>query len=50
VVIGGGHPGLQVRRSDAMGDALRPPARTFALGGDVLWDLALSKPSRPVSD
>lgn len=50
VVIGGGHPGLQVRRSDAMGDALRPPARTFALGGDVLWDLALSKPSRAVSD
>lgn len=50
VVIGAGRPGLQVRRSDAMGDALRPPARTFALGGDVLWDLALDAPQRPVSD
>lgn len=50
VVIGAGQPGLQVRRSDAMGDALRPPARTFALGGDVLWDLALGTPPQPVSD
>lgn len=50
VVIGAGQPGLQVRRSDAMSDALRPPARTFALGGDVLWDLALGAPPRPVSD
>ena len=41
VVIGAGHPGLQVRRSDAMGDALRPPARTFAMGDDMLWDLDL---------
>lgn len=41
VVIGAGHPGLQVRRADRMADALRPPARTFALGGDVLWDLDL---------
>lgn len=50
VVIGAGQPGLQVRRSDAMGDALRPPARTFALGGDVLWDLALDAPQQPVSN
>ena len=42
VVIGAGHPGLQVQRSDVMADALRPPARTFMLGGDVLWDLDLS--------
>jgi diaminohydroxyphosphoribosylaminopyrimidine deaminase/5-amino-6-(5-phosphoribosylamino)uracil reductase len=41
VVIGAGHPGLQVRRADLMADALRPPARTFTLGGDVLWDLDL---------
>ena len=41
VVIGAGHPGLQVRRSDAMADALRPPARTFAMGADMLWDLDL---------
>jgi len=50
VVIGAGQPGLQVQRSDAMSDALRPPARTFALGCDVLWDLALGAPQRPVSD
>lgn len=41
VVIGAGRPGLQLRRADAMAQALRPPARTFAMGSDVLWDLAL---------
>ncbi|WP_235578260.1 RibD family protein [Pseudorhodoferax sp. Leaf267] len=41
VLIGAGHPGLRVKRSDAMADALRPPVRTFALGGDVLWDMDL---------
>ena len=41
LLIGAGHPGLQVRRSDAMADALRPPARSFVLGSDVLWDLDL---------
>lgn len=41
VMIGAGYPGLQVRRSNAMGEALRPAARTFALGGDLLWDLDL---------
>lgn len=41
VMIGAGHPGLQVRRADAMREALRPPARTFALGSDLLWDLDL---------
>ena len=29
LMIGAGHPGLQVRRSNAMCEALRPPARTF---------------------
>ncbi|WP_326540855.1 RibD family protein [Pseudorhodoferax sp.] len=42
VVIGAGRPGLQVRRADAMAQALRPPTRTFAMGGDVLWDLDLA--------
>lgn len=41
VVIGAGRPGLQVHRADAMAQALRPPARTFAMGCDVLWDLDL---------
>ncbi|MDN4589284.1 deaminase [Xenophilus aerolatus] len=41
VMIGAGHPGLQVRRADAMREALRPPARTFPLGADLLWDLDL---------
>jgi diaminohydroxyphosphoribosylaminopyrimidine deaminase/5-amino-6-(5-phosphoribosylamino)uracil reductase len=41
VVIGAGRPGLQVQRADSMAQALRPPARSFVLGGDVLWDLDL---------
>ena len=41
VVIGGGQRGLSVRPARAMGDALRPPSRTFAVGGDVLWDMDL---------
>ncbi len=41
VVIGDGQRGLTVRPARAMGDALRPPSRTFAMGGDVLWDMDL---------
>ncbi|RYY89233.1 MAG: deaminase, partial [Comamonadaceae bacterium] len=41
VVIGGGQRGLTVQPAAAMGDALRPPSRTFALGDDVLWDMDL---------
>lgn len=41
VFIGAGQPGLQVTRSDTMGQALRPPVRTFALGDDMLWDMDL---------
>ena len=39
VIIGGGRPGLQLPRSLAMRDCVRPPARVFRLGADVLWDL-----------
>lgn len=46
VMIGAGYPGLQVRRSNAMGEALRPAARTFALGDDLLWDLDLRAAAR----
>jgi len=42
VVIGDGRPGLQLPRAATMGDALRPPCRTFAMGADVLWDLDLA--------
>jgi diaminohydroxyphosphoribosylaminopyrimidine deaminase / 5-amino-6-(5-phosphoribosylamino)uracil reductase len=41
VVIGGGQRGLSVRPARTMGDALRPPSRTFSLGDDVLWDMDL---------
>ncbi len=41
VVIGGGQRGLSVKPADRMGDALRPVARTFGLGSDMLWDLDL---------
>ena len=47
VVIGGGQRGLAVQPATAMRDALRPPARTFALGGDVLWDLDLRAAPMP---
>jgi len=42
VVIGDGRPGLQLPRSQAMRDCLRPPARVFAMGDDMLWDLDLA--------
>jgi riboflavin-specific deaminase-like protein len=41
VLIGGGRPGLALPRAATMKDALRPDCRTFALGGDMLWDLVL---------
>jgi riboflavin biosynthesis pyrimidine reductase len=41
VIIGGGRPGLQLPRSAAMRDCLRPPGRLFRMGADVLWDLDL---------
>jgi riboflavin-specific deaminase-like protein len=41
VIIGGGRPGLQLPTTDAMCDCLRPPARVFRMGSDVLWDLDL---------
>ena len=41
VVIGGGRAGLQRTPSETMHQALRPPARLFALGTDALWDLDL---------
>ncbi|HEY2257364.1 MAG TPA: RibD family protein, partial [Variovorax sp.] len=41
VIIGGGRPGLQLPRSAAMRDCLRPAGRVFRMGADVLWDLDL---------
>ncbi|MBO9515227.1 MAG: RibD family protein [Variovorax sp.] len=41
VVIGSGRPGLQLPRSTAMRHCLRPAARVFAMGADMLWDLDL---------
>lgn len=41
VVIGSGRPGLQIPRSAAMRDCLRPSGRVFRMGADVLWDLDL---------
>jgi diaminohydroxyphosphoribosylaminopyrimidine deaminase/5-amino-6-(5-phosphoribosylamino)uracil reductase len=41
VLIGQGRRGLQATAHDTMADCPRPPARTLALGDDVLWDLAL---------
>jgi len=41
VIIGAGRPGLQLPRSAAMRDCMRPPGRVFRMGADVLWDLDL---------
>lgn len=41
VIIGAGRPGLQLPRSAAMRDCLRPSGRVFRMGPDVLWDLDL---------
>ncbi|VTU15523.1 2,5-diamino-6-ribosylamino-4(3H)-pyrimidinone 5'-phosphate reductase [Variovorax sp. SRS16] len=41
VIIGGGRPGLQLPRSNAMRECMRPSNRAFRMGGDVLWDLDL---------
>lgn len=48
VIIGGGRPGVTVPRSDAMTQALRPPALIYRMGSDVLYDFDLSNGS-PIS-
>jgi riboflavin biosynthesis pyrimidine reductase len=45
VLIGNGRPGLQFSGPGRMADCLRPPARTLALGPDMLWDLDLQPPA-----
>ncbi|WP_332747603.1 RibD family protein [Hydrogenophaga sp.] len=41
VLIGNGRRGLQAPPHAVMADCPRPPARTLALGPDMLWDLDL---------
>lgn len=41
LLIGQGRRGIDLPGVDALGDALRPPARRFVLGEDVLFDLDL---------
>lgn len=41
LLVGGGRPGVQPSPVDDLRDALRPPARIFAMGDDVLFDLDL---------
>lgn len=48
VIIGAGRPGLQLARSEAMRDCLRPAGRVFRMGADVLWDLDLRGASEKV--
>ncbi|MDM0076556.1 RibD family protein [Variovorax sp. J2P1-59] len=51
VIIGAGRPGLQLPRSAAMRDCMRPSGRIFHMGADVLWDLDLraAQPAAPRS-
>jgi riboflavin biosynthesis pyrimidine reductase len=42
VIIGEGRPGLRLPRLERLDAALRPPARQFCMGQDVLFDLDLA--------
>jgi riboflavin-specific deaminase-like protein len=46
MLIGSGRPSLTLDPIRSLNDALRPPARTFRLGSDVLFDLDVSRPGR----
>ena len=46
VLIGDGRPGLKLPPTERMADCLRPPARVYRLGDDMLWDLALEPAPR----
>jgi riboflavin-specific deaminase-like protein len=48
VLIGSGRPGLQLAPWSTMKDCPRPPARTLALGDDMLWDLDLRGAQPPI--
>lgn len=41
LIIGSGPTGLSLPPIDRLDEALRPVARTYALGADVLWDVEL---------
>lgn len=43
LLIGSGRPGLVLPPIDTLGEAIRPAARTFACGGDMLFDLDLRR-------
>lgn len=42
VLVGDGRPGLRGPLATTMADALRPPARVWPMGDDVLWDIELA--------
>jgi len=44
VFIGRGRPGISLPEIADLGEALRPRARRFDLGGDVLFDFKLDQP------
>jgi diaminohydroxyphosphoribosylaminopyrimidine deaminase/5-amino-6-(5-phosphoribosylamino)uracil reductase len=46
VIIGSGRPSVTLDPIRSLSEALRPPARRFTLGGDVLFDLDLRGPYR----
>ncbi|MGF1527678.1 MAG: RibD family protein, partial [Candidatus Competibacterales bacterium] len=42
LILGSGRPALQLPPIERLADGLRPPCRHFAMGGDVLFDLAVA--------
>lgn len=49
LVMGRGRPGLQLPPLEDLTTALRPPVRAYAMGGDVLFDLAVGRQAWPAS-
>ena len=50
VLIGDGVPGLRIGGTDRLADALRPTARRWVLGEDVVTELVLRDPAGPTTD
>jgi diaminohydroxyphosphoribosylaminopyrimidine deaminase / 5-amino-6-(5-phosphoribosylamino)uracil reductase len=51
LVIGNGRPGVRLPPPECMADALRPTARLFRMGDDVLYDFDLAAaPAAPAMD
>jgi len=49
LITGDGRPGLSLAARDRIAECLRPAARVFTMGSDVLFDCDLRATARPAS-